>query len=61
MPFVALNIPPADLQIRTKGAGHEVFDPLRERWVELTPEEWGEAAFCIVANHLQGISAFVNG
>lgn len=40
MPFVALNVPPANLQIRTKGAGHEVFDPLRERWVELTPEEW---------------------
>lgn len=36
-----LNLPPAALQLRpgTDGAV-EVYDPLRKRWVVLTPEEW---------------------
>jgi hypothetical protein len=36
-----LNLPPFEAKIR-KGAGEkeEIFDPLRKRYVALTPEEW---------------------
>lgn len=35
-----LNLPPAPLRVRHKGGKAEVFDPLRKRFVALTPEEW---------------------
>ncbi len=38
-----LNLPPVQLQLRpdtdSRRGGMEVFDPLRSRWVALTPEE----------------------
>lgn len=40
MPFARLNIPPAGVSVRPSGDGYEIFDPLRQRWVDLTPEEW---------------------
>jgi hypothetical protein len=37
----ALNLPPIDAKIRTGESGkEEIFDPLRKRFVALTPEEW---------------------
>ena len=36
----ALNLPPADLKIVRRTHRLEVFDPLRRRFVALTPEEW---------------------
>ena len=35
-----LNLPPADLRIARRGERLTVFDPLRRRYVALTPEEW---------------------
>ena len=35
-----LNLPPAPLKIRQRDGRNEVFDPLRRRFVRLTPEEW---------------------
>lgn len=35
-----LNLPPAPLHIVNKGRAHRVLDPLRQRFVALTPEEW---------------------
>ncbi len=36
----ALNLPSFDAKIRKKGAGFEIFDSLRRKYVALTPEEW---------------------
>jgi hypothetical protein len=36
----ALNLPEADLRIRNKGDKQEVFDPVRKKFVALSPEEW---------------------
>jgi hypothetical protein len=36
----ALNLPSADLRLRQDGSRTDVFDPLRRRYVRLTPEEW---------------------
>jgi hypothetical protein len=35
-----LNLPPADLRLSEAGGKVKVFDPLRRRYVTLTPEEW---------------------
>lgn len=35
-----LNLPQSPLKIRPKGAKSEVWDPLRRKYVALTPEEW---------------------
>lgn len=37
----ALNLPPIDARIRSEaGEKEEIFDPLRKKFVALTPEEW---------------------
>lgn len=41
--YPTLNLPAAPLQLRKPSADDlrpQVFDPLRHRWVSLTPEEW---------------------
>lgn len=36
----ALNLPTFDAKIRKTSNGLEIFDPLRRKYVSLTPEEW---------------------
>ncbi len=39
--MVALNLPPAPLRLSRDDSGIvRVYDPLRRRWLVLTPEEW---------------------
>lgn len=38
--MVKLNLPAVDLRIKEENGETKVFDPLREKWVILTPEEW---------------------
>ncbi|MEM6782138.1 MAG: type I restriction enzyme HsdR N-terminal domain-containing protein [Bacteroidota bacterium] len=33
-------MPAAALQVRERDGGQDVLDPVRRRWVRLTPEEW---------------------
>ena len=35
-----LNLPEYQLNIKNKDNGFVILDPLRKRWVALTPEEW---------------------
>lgn len=36
-----LNLPPFEVRLRPRAQGkYEIYDPLRRRWVTLTPEEW---------------------
>ncbi|MEM8558210.1 MAG: type I restriction enzyme HsdR N-terminal domain-containing protein [Bacteroidota bacterium] len=35
-----LAFPPLSARLRDTPRGHEVLDPVRRRWVRLTPEEW---------------------
>ena len=35
-----LNLPPFEIALRDSAVGREVYDPLRRKWVALTPEEW---------------------
>lgn len=36
----ALNLPSFDAKIRKSSSGFEIFDPLRRKYLTLTPEEW---------------------
>lgn len=36
----ALNLPSFDAKIRKTESGFDIFDPLRRKYVVLTPEEW---------------------
>lgn len=39
--IVPLNLPPRELPLRRRNDGKpEVYDPLRHKWLLLTPEEW---------------------
>ena len=38
--YPALNLPPVPLKIREEEGFTKVFDPIRGKWVVLTPEEW---------------------
>jgi hypothetical protein len=40
MTTTALNLPDHGVEIRHEPEGDRVFDPVRRRWVALTPEEW---------------------
>ncbi len=35
-----LNLPPYDFQIKRTATGEKIYDPLRRKFVALTPEEW---------------------
>ncbi|MEY3398820.1 MAG: hypothetical protein RL220_1414 [Bacteroidota bacterium] len=38
--FPQLSFPSIEPRIRESGAGLEVFDNIRRKWIRLTPEEW---------------------
>ena len=39
--FAVLNLPPFDASLRRNDEGVvSVYDPLRQKWIVLTPEEW---------------------
>ena len=35
-----INLPPYEIKLREQGRRRQIFDPLRRRYVALTPEEW---------------------
>ena len=50
--YPTLNLPAADLRLRHDGSSVSVFDPLRRRYVRLTPEEWVRQHFVhFLINH----------
>ena len=49
-----LNLPPADLRCTQKEGQTAVFDPLRHRYVRLTPEEWVRQHFVHYLIHHMG-------
>ena len=38
--MIRLNLPSYDIKLRGTEGHYQVLDPLRRRWVALTPEEW---------------------
>ena len=42
-----LNLPAVDLRLQEDNGTTRVFDPLRRKWVVLTPEEWVRQHFIV--------------
>lgn len=38
--MLEIHFPPPGFQIRKEGSQEFIFDPLRKKWLLLTPEEW---------------------
>lgn len=38
--MVQLNLPAYDHQLRSEGGKLQIFDPIRKKYIHLTPEEW---------------------
>lgn len=52
--MVRLNFPDVEVKIRNVNEALEVFDPLRKRFVSLTPEEWvRQHLISYLINHLE--------
>lgn len=43
--MIELRYPAPVFNTRLQGKGRELFDPIRQRWVSLTPEEWVRQQF----------------
>ena len=53
-----LNLPSFDVRIRQDGTSQQIFDPLRRRYIALTPEEWVRQHF---VNYLIGYKGYPKG
>lgn len=60
--MLSIEFPSSNFKIRQKGACDEIFDPVRKRWILLTPEEWVRQNFiaflverCSVSYSLIGV------
>lgn len=54
MEEISLNLPAFDIRVRLAEGRREVFDPLRRRWVRLSPEEWVRQHFVHWLTHALG-------
>jgi hypothetical protein len=52
-----LNLPAYDLRTRTHEEREEVYDPVRDKYVRLTPEEWVRQHFVQYLVQEQGVPA----
>ena len=59
--YPPLNLPPASLRLTEKDGEPTVFDPLRRRFVRLTPEEWVRQHFTAFLIHEKGYPAGLLG
>ena len=59
-PYPKLNLPEASLRLRREeNSGRiQVFDPLRGKWIVLTPEEWVRQNF---VNMLVNVKGYYKG
>ncbi|MDE6327424.1 MAG: type I restriction enzyme HsdR N-terminal domain-containing protein [Duncaniella sp.] len=51
-----LNLPDTHLRLRrSPDSAAEVYDPLRKKWIRLTPEEWVRQHFTAYLNSVKGV------
>ncbi|MBD5355227.1 MAG: type I restriction enzyme HsdR N-terminal domain-containing protein [Bacteroides sp.] len=55
--IVPLNLPTCPLRLRHALRGDEIFDPLRVKWLMLTPEEWVRQNFTAFLRTILGYPA----
>lgn len=47
-----LNLPEVPLKLKSEGGVEKIFDPIRKKWLQLTPEEWVRQSF-LMYMHLE--------
>jgi len=47
-----LNLPDLPVRIKRESGEDKVFDPIRKKWLLLTPEEWVRQSFLLYMNHI---------
>ncbi|MCD4736786.1 MAG: type I restriction enzyme HsdR N-terminal domain-containing protein [Bacteroidales bacterium] len=53
--MVRLNLPEYELKIRKTGLQTEILDPVRKKYIKLTPEEWVRQNFLMYLVHEKGV------
>lgn len=38
--MIKINFPKDKVSVKQEKGGNEIFDPVRKKWLQLTPEEW---------------------
>lgn len=38
--MIKINFPKDKVNVKQQGSINEIFDPIRKKWLQLTPEEW---------------------
>lgn len=56
--YPPLNLPVRGLRTRENGTRSEVWDPLRRKWLALTPEEWVRQHFIGYLTQCKGVDPF---
>ena len=46
-----LNLPEQPVRIKAEGNQKKIFDPVRKKWLELTPEEWVRQNWVLYLHH----------
>jgi hypothetical protein len=46
-----LNLPNLPLRLKTENGQSKIFDPVRKKWLLLTPEEWVRQSFLLFMHH----------
>lgn len=47
-----LNLPEFPIRIKTEKGINKIFDPVRKKWLILTPEEWVRQSFLLFMHHI---------
>ena len=47
-----LNLPNIPVKIKTEDGVDKIFDPIRKKWLILTPEEWVRQSFLMYMHHV---------
>ena len=52
--MLSLNLPPFDIKIQQRDGKSFIFDPLRKKYIALTPEEWVRQHFVHLLTDYKG-------
>ena len=52
--MLSLNLPPIEVKIQQRNGKNQIFDPLRKKFITLTPEEWVRQHFTHFLTEFKG-------
>ena len=58
IPMIPVDFPPPEFKVKQEDSKELIFDPLRRRWLILTPEEWVRQNFVQYLVQVKKISGY---